>query len=66
MDASGNMSPLLEAKDVARLLKMSPRTVWDLTKRGELPAIRLGKRMVRYLLADVRDWIERQRSKRES
>ena len=65
-EGAGRMSTqLLDARDVARMLKLSPRTVWELTQRGELPAVRLSKRTVRYLLADVCEWIHGHRGKTE-
>ncbi len=54
---------LLNARDAARLLSISERTLWGLTHRSEnpLPYIRIG-RCLRYLLSDVHAWIESQRS----
>ncbi len=54
---------LLTARQAAEALAVSPRTLWELTARGELPALRLpgrGKaRSIRYLVADLQRWIQR-------
>jgi excisionase family DNA binding protein len=54
---------LLTAKEAARALAISPRTLWELTARGELPSLRLpgrGKaRSLRYSVADLQSWIDR-------
>ena len=38
---------LLTAKEAARLLSISPRTLWSLTQSGVIPCVRWG-RLVRY------------------
>ena len=52
---------LLKARDAAQSLAVSERTLWDLTNRGDLPCVRIG-RAVRYDPADLVNWIERQKS----
>ena len=47
---------LLRAAEAARALAISPRKLWELTKRGEIPRVRFG-RMVRYDIEDLRKWI---------
>ena len=54
-----NRSPLqllLRPEEAARALAISPRKLWDLTKRGEIPAVRIG-RVVRYDIDGLREWI---------
>ena len=53
---------LLTAREAARLLSVCERTLWGLTDRGDLPAVRIG-RVVRYDPADLRRWIEQQKQK---
>ena len=48
---------LLKPADAAGQLAISPRTLWQLTKNGELPCVRI-KRMVRYDQADITAYIE--------
>ena len=44
---------LLTKREVAALLKVSTRTVENLTSRGILPKINLGTKMVRYPLDGI-------------
>jgi excisionase family DNA binding protein len=53
---------LLTADDVARLLGKHPRTILVMAGTGELSAIRLGHRTVRFDPADVQDYIDRHRT----
>ncbi len=47
---------LLTARQAARVLSISERTLWSLTKDGQIPAVRIG-RAVRYDPEDLRRWI---------
>jgi len=50
---------LLTPDEVARRLRVSPRTVKDWRSEGVGPPfIRLGRRRVRYSLMDLNDWLE--------
>lgn len=49
---------LLSARDTARALAVCEKTLWALTRDGKLPAVRIGKRGIRYDVADVRAFIE--------
>ncbi len=51
---------LLNPREAAAALAISPRKLWDMTASGEIPHIRLG-RSVRYPLDDLRCWIDRQK-----
>lgn len=51
---------LIDTTQASQLLSLSPRTVWTLTARGDLPSVRIG-RAVRYRIADVEQFVERQR-----
>ena len=48
---------LLMGREAAKILSISERTLFTLTKAGEIPAVRIG-RSVRYDPADLRIWIE--------
>jgi len=48
---------LLSPREAAKLLSISERTLFTLTKAGEIRAVRFG-RNVRYDPADLRAWIE--------
>jgi excisionase family DNA binding protein len=48
---------LLTAREVAELLGVSAETVLRWTRRGELPAIRLPGRAIRYRATDLDAWL---------
>jgi excisionase family DNA binding protein len=47
---------ILEPQDVAELLKLRYSTVLDLSRRGVLPAFKIGKHW-RYRLSDLEQWL---------
>jgi excisionase family DNA binding protein len=51
---------LWRPREAAEALKISERSLWDLTKRGQIPVVRLG-RSVRYDPRDLAAWIEQQK-----
>lgn len=51
---------LVTPREAAKILSLCEKTLWSLTKRGELPAVRIG-RSVRYDVADLRRFIDRQK-----
>lgn len=53
---------LLRPKDTADLLGVSERYLSTLSRRGELPFVRMGRRAIRYSRADVAAFIDRRRS----
>jgi excisionase family DNA binding protein len=61
MPAADDQS-LLRPKDTADLLGVSERYLSTLSRRGELPFVRMGRRAVRYSRADVAAFIDRHRS----
>lgn len=64
LDKSDNNRPfgqlLVTAREAATMLCISLRTLWQLTADGVLRAVRIG-RAVRYDVADLRAFIERQK-----
>lgn len=52
---------LIDAREAARLLSISPRSLWSLTKGGAIAHVRAGRRVL-YSPADLAAWIDRQRS----
>lgn len=58
LDKFGNHSPLLNRKEAAKYLNVSPGTlaVWDCTKRYDLKPLKIG-RAVRYRLADLNQFL---------
>jgi excisionase family DNA binding protein len=51
---------ILDAHEVAELLKLRHSTVLDLSRRGILPAFKIGKHW-RYRRPDLEEWMVRQR-----
>jgi excisionase family DNA binding protein len=51
---------ILEPQEVAELLKLRHSTVLDLSRRGVLPAFKIGKHW-RYRRADLEEWMARRR-----
>ncbi len=47
--------PLLDAKQVARILRIPPKSVYELP----LPRVRIGRRRVRWRPAELREFISR-------
>ena len=54
---------LLRPREAAEALCISERTLWTLTKLGEIPCVRLG-RSVRYDPGDLRDRIQALKTQR--
>ena len=52
--------PLLDAKQTAKILAISPRKLWSLTNSGQIPHVRIG-RSVRYSIDDLIEWIDGQK-----
>jgi excisionase family DNA binding protein len=46
-------------KDAAHALGISPRMLWQLTRDGKIPHIRLG-RCIRYPIKDLQAWMSQQ------
>jgi excisionase family DNA binding protein len=55
---------LLTARQAAKVLSISERTLWGLTKSGDIPAVRFGGRNVRYSPDDLKAWIHRRSEKK--
>ena len=50
---------LLTVKEVAEMLSISQRTVWSMTNAGEIPCVRIRKRVL-YRLEHVQGFIDKQ------
>ena len=48
---------LITPKEAAQLLSISERTLWDITNRGRLRRVKIG-RLVRYDPRDLQAWID--------
>jgi len=49
---------LLSPRQAARALSVSEKTLYNYTKSGDIPVVRLG-RSVRYSVDDLKQWIQR-------
>lgn len=47
---------LLNSREAARMLSISPRTLWSLTSSRQIPHLRIG-RAVRYRVGDLKNWV---------
>jgi excisionase family DNA binding protein len=52
----GHERLLVKADDLAIMLGISVKTVWNLEKRGELPHINIGRRVL-FPVDEIRRWI---------
>ena len=56
---------LLSAREAAAALSIGTRKLWELSNRGEIPVVRIGRRVL-YDLADLRGFIKRQKEGQQS
>lgn len=56
--------PLLTAVQVAELLAVPKARVWSMSRRGEIPTVRIGAREMRYRPEDIDAWIARRTTSR--
>ncbi len=55
----GNSTPvklLLSPRDAAAALSICERTLWTLADEGEIPRVRIGRRVL-YRIADLEHWV---------
>lgn len=64
MTTDNTQPPLaLRPRDAARVLGISPRTLWGWTRAGIVPCVRVGtgkRRTVLYPVAVLRAWLDQQ------
>jgi excisionase family DNA binding protein len=62
IESPANLNPLLvDRHEAARLLGVSPKTIFTMTKEGQLPSVPV-RRAVRYSVADLTAWIAARRT----
>jgi len=54
--APEGLDRLMTSPEVARILSISERSLWQLTRDGVLPCVRIG-RSVRYTARSLEEWI---------
>jgi excisionase family DNA binding protein len=52
---------LLNATETARALSISTKTLWSMTKKGMIPCVRIGVRVL-YSPVDLDKWVESQKN----
>ncbi len=53
---------LLTARELGLLLKVSAKTIYRLAWSGDLPAVRISRRCIRFVLSEVEEWLDGRRS----
>lgn len=49
--------PLWTVEEVAEFLRLKPETIRIMARKGELPSIKIGKRIWRFKIQDLKDWV---------
>lgn len=57
--------PLLRPDDAAKLLSVKPSWIYEATRTGRLPHLKIGRHL-RYLRTDLEDWVKDQREPRRN
>ncbi len=55
------LPPIMDAEDVAKALKVSAWTVYDMAQRGELPSLRI-RNCLRFRTDRVMEWLDLQQA----
>lgn len=67
MTIPNNPSPLaLRPREAAKALGISPRLLWQLTKDGQIPCVRVGsgkRKTVLYSVVNLQNWLMQQTEK---
>lgn len=58
--AAEPLALLLSERDAAKLLGVSPRTLWSLRKAGRIPFVEISPRCIRFSRSDLAAWVARQ------
>ena len=54
--SGGDFLMLIDAKQAAAMLGIGTRTLWSMTKGGEIPHVRIRRRVL-YAVEDLRGWV---------
>lgn len=57
IEPSPSTEPLWRVEDVAAYLRLNPETVRNMARRGELPSIKVGRRIWRFKSSAVKEWL---------
>jgi len=50
--------PLWTVDEVAQYLKLKPETIRTMARKGELPCLKLGKKLWRFKPVEVKTWLD--------
>ena len=51
------VEPLWTVEEVANYLRLTSETVRVMARRGELPSIKVGKRVWRFKISEIKKWV---------
>jgi excisionase family DNA binding protein len=57
VESTPGTEPLWTVAEVAKYLRLAPETVRMMARRGELPSLKVGKRLWRFRSKAIRDWL---------
>jgi len=52
------MNKLMDAKELAQMLKVSDRTIYGWVSKGTIPTVKIG-RLIRFKVEDIEVWIDK-------
>ncbi len=55
------MSKVLTAREAAEMLGLNVFTLYSYVRRRQIPAIRIGDRLIRFSESDLQVWLEKQK-----
>lgn len=57
------MKKYLKCEEVAEMLQLSPKTIYNMVYQGRIPCIRLSNKCVRFDPVEVERWLKRNQQK---
>lgn len=58
-ERNGHATAVLDVRETAAFLAVTVDTVYRLTRKGELPHVRVGTRAIRYRVVDLETYLEK-------
>ena len=53
------MQKLKTAKEISEVLNLSQQRIYELTRRGLIPHVRIGHRQYRYIESEIEEWLRK-------
>ena len=57
IESDFGVEPLWTVEEVANYLRLTAETVRVMARRGELPSIKVGKRVWRFKISEIKQWV---------